>query len=65
MKLGHMINRIDMFVDVIVYDCYGNMIAQYDGKNSIDVKYNNWEIIDFLIRTEQVKIWIEEPENNS
>lgn len=62
MKLENLLNRIDMFMDVEVYDCFGTLLTNYDGRNSINLEYNDWHVYDFFIKEHEVRIWIEEPE---
>ena len=63
MKLIELLNRIDNFANYVrVQDVYGELLTDYDGRNSVDPKYNDWNVYDFLIRGDMVIIWIEESE---
>ena len=62
MKLIELLDRIDDFANYVrVHDVYGELLTDYDGRNAVDVKYNNWDVYDFVVRGDLVIIWIEEP----
>ena len=62
MKLIELLDRIDDFTNYVrVHDVYGELLTDYDGRNAVDVKYNNWDVDDFVVRGDLVIIWIAEP----
>ena len=63
MTLIELLEKIDTWQNYVrVQDVYGELLTDYDGRNSIDVKYNDWNVYDFLIRGNMVIVWIEESE---
>lgn len=63
MTLIELLEKIDTWQNYVrVQDVYGELLTDYDGRNSIDPKYNDWNVYDFLIRGDMVIIWIEEAE---
>ena len=64
-KLIELLDRIDNFANYVrVQNTYGELLTDYDGRNSVDIKYNDWNVYDFFINGDLVIIWIEEPKNN-
>ena len=59
MRLGEFIEHITEYVNINVYDAYRNTITDYDGKNSLDDWYNDFEIADFKIKNGLVEIELE------
>lgn len=60
MKLSDMMNVIDDNVDVEVIDRNGFTLAEYDGRNSIDEKYNDCTVSNIDVgfyRTERGNIY--------
>lgn len=62
MTLECMLGKIAEYIDVDVYDVYGNPLGTYDGRNSIDPKYDAWIVHDFMITHERVAVWIDTKE---
>lgn len=44
MNLGDILQMCNEYQVVKIFDLEGNELAEYDGKNSIDEKYNNIEV---------------------
>ena len=44
MNLGDILQMCNEYQIVKIFDLEGNELAEYDGKNSIDEKYNNIEV---------------------
>lgn len=60
MKVKNWLNRIGEYNTVsIVEDCGDNgVLAYYDGRNSIDEKYNENEVTDFAITGNEVTLFV-------
>lgn len=48
MKLIDLISVADENLEMCIWDEHDNDLTSYDGKNSIDEKYNEWQVVKIL-----------------
>ena len=48
MKLIDLISVADENLEMCIWDEYDNDLTSYDGKDSIDEKYNEWQVVKIL-----------------
>ena len=59
MRLGEFIEYIDEYVNIKVYDDNGNDVTEYNGKDSLDDWFNDYEMSGYKIRNGLVEIWLQ------
>lgn len=59
-NLLDLLERISDNVNVEVLNQYNDVVSEYDGRNSIDMVYNTFELADFQVDNGKVTAWIYE-----
>ena len=57
-NLLDLLERISDNVNVEVLNQYNDVVSEYDGRNSIDMVYNTFELADFQVDNGKVTAWI-------
>ena len=59
MKLIDFLSVVDDNSDVVVVDIFNSELCRYDGKNSIDEMYNNYDILNIYHKSDGIYVSID------
>ena len=59
MKLIDLLCVVDENSNIVVVDTLDNELSIYDGKNSIDEMYNNYDIVSISHKTDAISVMID------
>lgn len=59
MKLIDLLCVVDENSNIVVVDTLDNELSRYDGKNSIDEMYNNYDIVSISHKTDAISVMID------
>lgn len=62
MRLIDMLSMVDEYTDVEVLDSSGLSVGRYDGRDSIDDKYNDLQVLHVEVVNETLVLWVDTTE---